>query len=130
MVSVEEERGGDSSLRKLERTSPRQDPNEYSQVRRQESTQLKQVDGGIFELSTSTMRLARQSLFNINTELMLEHSEDILNVNTIESTSPSWTRSPFSHVQAIKWTKAKVRVYLDSVLCLVKMSFHKEAITR
>ena len=76
------------------------------------------------------MRLARQSLFNINTELMLEHSEDILNVNTIESTSPSWTRSPFSHVQAIKWTKAKVRVYLDSVLCLVKMSFHKEAITR
>ena len=37
MVSVEEERGGDSSLRKLERTSPRQDPNEYSQVRRQEA---------------------------------------------------------------------------------------------
>ena len=62
--------------------------------------------------------------------LVLEHSEEILNVNTIESTSPSRTRSTLSHDLVIQWTKAKVRVYSDSVLCLGKMSFHKGAITR
>ena len=31
-----------------------------------------------------------QSLFNITQKLMLEHSEEILNVNTIHCTSPSW----------------------------------------
>ena len=41
-----------------------------------------------------------------------------LNVSTIESTSPSWTRSTLSHHQVIQWTKAKVRVCSDSVLCL------------
>ena len=34
-----------------------------------------------------------QNLFNIKQKLVLEHSEQILNVNTIESTSPSWTIS-------------------------------------
>ena len=35
-----------------------------------------------------------QSLFNITQELILEHSEETLNVNTIgQCTSPSWTRS-------------------------------------
>ena len=34
-----------------------------------------------------------QSLFNITQKLTLEHSEGILNVHPIESTSPSWTRS-------------------------------------
>ena len=62
-----------------------------------------------------------QSIFNITQELILGNSEDILNVNTIESTSPSWTRSTLSHDQVIQWTKAKVRVYSDSLLCLVKM---------
>ena len=58
-----------------------------------------------------------QSLFNITQKLMLEHSEEILNVNTIHSTSPSWTRSAWSHDQVIKWTKAIVLVYSDSELC-------------
>ena len=52
-----------------------------------------------------------QSLFNITQKLIVEHSEEILNVHTIESTSPSWTRSELSHDQVIQWTKAKVRVY-------------------
>ena len=43
-------------------------------------------------------------------KLILEHSEEILN-NTIESASPSWTRSVLSHDHVIQWTKAKVRVY-------------------
>ena len=41
-------------------------------------------------------------------------------MNTIHSISPSWTRSVSSHDQVIQWTKAKVHVYSDSVLCLVK----------
>ena len=41
-----------------------------------------------------------------------------LNVNTIDSTSLSWTRSTLSHDQVTQWTKAKVRIYSDSVLCL------------
>ena len=48
----------------------------------------------------------------------------------IESTSLSWTRSLLSHDEVIQWTKAKVRVYSDSVLCLEKMSHNAEAITR
>ena len=36
--------------------------------------------------------------------------------------SPSWTRSVLSHDQAIKWTKAMVRVYSDSILCVGQMN--------
>ena len=57
-------------------------------------------------------------LVHITEKLILEHSEEILNVNTIDSASPSWTRSVFSHDQVIQRTKAKVLVYSDSVLCL------------
>ena len=39
-------------------------------------------------------------------------------MHTIESTSSSWTRSTLTHHQVIQRTKAKVRVYSDSVLCL------------
>ena len=71
-----------------------------------------------------------KSTFDITQELILEHSEEILNVHTIESTSPSWTRSTLSHDQVIQWTKAKVRVYSDSVLYLVKMYDNRVAIKR
>ena len=40
----------------------------------------------------------------------------------MDSASPSWMRSVFSHDQVIQWTKAKVLVYSDSVLCLGKMN--------
>ena len=46
-----------------------------------------------------------ESLFNITQKLMLEHSEEILNVKPLESSSSSWTRSVLLHDQAIKWTK-------------------------
>ena len=42
-----------------------------------------------------------QNLFNVTETLILETSEDILNVKTIESTSPCWTRSTLSHDQVI-----------------------------
>ena len=59
-----------------------------------------------------------------------EHSAETMNVRTIESTSPSWTKSTSSHDQVSQWTKAKVLVYSDSVLCLVKMNDSKGAIER
>ena len=43
-----------------------------------------------------------QSLFNTAQKLILEHSEEILNVNTIESASPLWMRSVLSHGQVIQ----------------------------
>ena len=36
-------------------------------------------------------------LFNITQKLILEHSEGILDVKPLESTSPSWTRQVLSH---------------------------------
>ena len=38
-----------------------------------------------------------------------------------------WMRSTLCHDQVIKWAKAKVHVYSDSVLCLGKMQSHSEA---
>ena len=49
-----------------------------------------------------------ESLFNITQMLGMEHSEEILNVKWLEYSSPSWTRSVFSHDQTISWPKAKV----------------------
>ena len=40
-----------------------------------------------------------------------------------------WTRSSLAHDQVKSWSKAKVRVYSDSVLCLGKMSSGEEAKT-
>ena len=71
-----------------------------------------------------------QRLLHITHKLVLEHSEEILNVNTIDSASPSWTRSVLSHDQAIKWTQAEVLVYSGSVLCLVKLNGSEGAIER
>ena len=51
----------------------------------------------------------------------------ILNVTTKDWTAPSWTRTTLTHDQVITLTKAKVRLYSDSVLCLGKMSDHSEA---
>ena len=68
-----------------------------------------------------------QNSFHITQKLMLHHQVEILNVKTIERTFLSWTRSTLSHVQMIKWTKARVRVWSDSALRFGKMSDHSEA---
>ena len=60
-----------------------------------------------------------QNLFDI-TQKLVHMQGEILDVKTIEWTSLSWTRSTLSHDQVMKWTKAKVRVYSDSALCLGK----------
>ena len=71
-----------------------------------------------------------QNLFDITQKLILFKQGEILNVNMIECTSPSWTRSSLAHDQAIKWAKAKARVYSDSVLCVGKMSHLADATRR
>ena len=71
-----------------------------------------------------------QSLFHITQRLTLEHSEEILHVNTNDSAYPSWTRSVLSDDQVIQWAKPKVRVYSDSALCLGRMSDSKDVIER
>ena len=48
-------------------------------------------------------------------------------MKTIECTSASWSRSSPAHDQAINWSKATVRVYSDSILCLGKISDPAEA---
>ena len=60
-------------------------------------------------------------------KLVFHHQMVILNAETIEWTSLSWTRSTLSHDQVIKWAKARVRVFSDSVQCLKKMSGQLEA---
>ena len=68
-----------------------------------------------------------QNLFDIIQKLIWDHHGEILNVKHIGSTGPSWTRSTLSHDQVIKWAKAKVLVYLDSVLLLGKCQDPSEA---
>ena len=60
-------------------------------------------------------------MFNITQKMKLEHFEETLNVKCLEYSSPSWARSALANDQAIKWTKAKVCVYANSVLCVGQM---------
>ena len=58
------------------------------------------------------------SVFNITEKLIKEHSEEILKVECLDYSSPSWTKSILANDQAVKWAKAKVCVDADSVLCV------------
>ena len=60
-------------------------------------------------------------MFNITQKLVRELSEENLNVKCLEYSSLSWVRSVLANDQAIKWGKAKVCVYADSVLCVGQM---------
>ena len=62
-----------------------------------------------------------ETLFDITLRLIVEQSLEILNVSTMIYTSSSWMRSTLLNDTVIEWTKAKVHVYSDSVLCLEKM---------
>ena len=56
----------------------------------------------------------------------MNHGFEILNVSTIGWTFSPWMRSTLLHNKIIKWAKAKVHVYSDSVLCLGMMYEHSE----
>ena len=60
----------------------------------------------------------------------MEHSEEILIVKCLEFLSLSWAGSVLANDQAIKWAKAKVCVYADSVLCVGQMRDTPEATER
>ena len=68
-----------------------------------------------------------KNLFDITQRLILGHTAEILNVSTIEWAFSPCKRPSLLHDQVIKWTKAKVHVYADSVSCLVKMQDHSGA---
>ena len=57
-------------------------------------------------------------LFDITLRVIVEQSLEILNVSTMIYTFSLWMRSTLCHGQVIKWAKARVHVYSDSVLCL------------
>ena len=71
-----------------------------------------------------------ESLFDITQKLLMEHSEEILNVICPEFSSPSWARSVSTCDEAIKWANAEVCVYVDSVLCAGQMKDSPGAIER
>ena len=75
----------------------------------------------ILEVCQNTNFEELQNLFDI-TQKLVHKQREILNVRMIECASPSWTRSSLAQDQAIMWSKAKVRVYSDSVLWLGKMT--------
>ena len=68
-----------------------------------------------------------ENVFSITQKLIEEHSEEILNGKTLHYHSPSWTRSTLFNDNVIKWAKAKVCVYADSVLCVGKKEQHPGA---
>ena len=61
------------------------------------------------------------NLFSVTENLVTEKSTEILNVSTTDCRSLCWTESTQAHDQVKKWSKAKVRVYLDSS-CLGKVT--------
>ena len=62
------------------------------------------------------------NVFNITQTRIKEHSEEILNVKTLDYHSPSWTRSTLFNNNVIKWAKAKVCFHSDSVQCVGKIN--------
>ena len=76
----------------------------------------------ILEVYKNTNFEELQNLFDIHQKLVPYKQAEILNVKTIDCASPSRTRWSLAHDQAIKWFKAKVRVYSDSVFCLGKVT--------
>ena len=68
-----------------------------------------------------------QSLFSITKILMMENSQEIRNVKTIDSGSSCWTRPNSGTWSSETLVKAKVRAYSDSVSCLGKMSSKTES---
>ena len=63
-----------------------------------------------------------ESLFSVAQNLVVDNPSEIL-----DSRSLCWTRSTLAHVQVKSWSKAKVRVYSHSVLCLVENVFGRRS---
>ena len=57
--------------------------------------------------------------------MMIEGNSEMKNVFTTDGSSSLWDKPVLLKEQAIKWTKARVYVYSDSVLCLEKCAVQK-----
>ena len=62
--------------------------------------------------------------------MMIEGNSEIKNVFPADVVSSQWEKPVLLREQAIKWTKARVYVYSDSVLCLGKMHGPEDAVKR
>ena len=62
-----------------------------------------------------------KNVFNIIQQIIKEHSEEIMNLRSLDYHSPSWTRSTLFNDNVSKWAKAKACVHADSVLCVGRM---------
>ncbi len=68
-----------------------------------------------------------KGLFGI-TRMMIEGNSEIQTVFPADVASSLWEKPVLLKEQAIKWTKAGVYVYSDSVLCLGKQHGPEDAI--
>ena len=75
----------------------------------------------------STDFKALKTLFDITQKPILNQKHEIKHVSRIEWQFTPWARSTLLHDKVIKLSEAKVHVYSDSFLCLVKMHRHPEA---
>ena len=71
-----------------------------------------------------------KTLFDIPLRLIVENSFEILNLTTMMYDFSPWMRMTLCHDQRIKWAKAKVHVYSDLVLCLLRISHLSKADTK
>ena len=58
-----------------------------------------------------------ESLFNAM-NMMIARNSEIKNLFPQDSANPSWERSTLPIEQAMEWTKARVYVFSDPVLCM------------
>ena len=63
--------------------------------------------------------------FDISLRLIAENSFEILNLSTMMYDFFPWMRMTLCHDKVIRWAKAKVHFYSDSVLCLGKLHNRK-----
>ena len=68
-----------------------------------------------------------KTLFDISLRLIAENSCESLNLSTMTYDFFPWMRMTLCHDQEIKWRKAKVHVFSDSVLCLGRICHPSEA---
>ena len=71
-----------------------------------------------------------KNFFSITQRLVLENVAEAKSVRVMDSSDPSWVKTKISHPQVMKWTKTKIHVYPDSVLCLGKINEPAESMER
>ena len=59
-----------------------------------------------------------KQLFDISQKLILNQSEEVFGISTMDWNTIPWTRTTLLHDRAVQLSNANVHVYSDSVLCL------------